>query len=153
MEISVVIPIYNELENLPYLLDEVTKTLKNSFKTYEIIFVNDGSTDGSYELLEKIKLSNSFTKVFHILENSGQSAAIDLGFKKATGDLILLMDGDLQTDPNDVTELIKYIPEYDFVNGCRIKRSDGLKRDLASKIGNGFRNFITGDRDAKYFND
>ncbi|MGL5054465.1 MAG: glycosyltransferase family 2 protein [Fusobacteriaceae bacterium] len=145
MEISAVIPIYNEKENILAMLERVESAFKKEFKDYEIIFVNDGSNDGSYEILNKIKLENKNIRVYHFVQNKGQSAALDAGFQKAEGDLILMMDGDLQTDPEDVYKLLKFIPEYDFVNGKRATREDGFKRKLASTIGNGFRNFVTGD--------
>ncbi|MEG0645423.1 MAG: glycosyltransferase family 2 protein [Cetobacterium sp.] len=145
MEISAVIPIYNEKDNIYPMLEAVETALRKGFKNYEIIFVNDGSKDGSYEILEEVKKNNFNVKVYHFTKNNGQSAAIEAGFKKAKGDLVLMMDGDLQTDPEDVYELLKYIPEYDMVNGKRATREDGFKRKLASKIGNGFRNFVTGD--------
>lgn len=145
MEISAVVPVYNEVENIPHSFEKIKKALEKGFKEFEIIFVNDGSCDGSYELLEEMKKKESCLKAFHILENSGQTAGIELGFKMAKGDLILVMDGDLQTDPNDLYKMLEYIPKYDFVNGWREKRNDGFKRALASKIGNGFRNFVTGD--------
>ncbi|WP_297598273.1 glycosyltransferase family 2 protein [uncultured Cetobacterium sp.] len=145
MEISAVIPVYNEKDNIYPMVDAVETALKKGFKNYEIIFVNDGSKDGSYEVLEELKKNNLNIKVYHFTKNNGQSAAIEAGFKKASGELVLMMDGDLQTDPEDVYELLKYIPEYDMVNGKRATREDGFKRKLASKIGNGFRNFVTGD--------
>lgn len=145
MEISVVIPVFNEKENISPMVNRIEEVFCNNFKSYEIIFVNDGSYDGTYEKLEKIKKINSHVKAFHFTENNGQSAAIDAGFKKSIGDLVLMMDGDMQTDPEDVLELIKYIPKYDMINGKRTTREDGFKRKLASKIGNSFRNFITGD--------
>ena len=145
MEISAVIPVYNEKDNIYPMVDAVETALKKGFKNYEIIFVNDGSKDGSYEVLVALKKNNLNIKVYHFTKNNGQSAAIEAGFKKASGELVLMMDGDLQTDPEDVYELLKYIPEYDMVNGKRATREDGFKRKLASKIGNGFRNFVTGD--------
>ncbi|MBC2850157.1 glycosyltransferase family 2 protein [Cetobacterium sp. 8H] len=145
MEISAVIPVYNEKENIYPMAEAVEVALKKGFKNYEIIFVNDGSKDGSYEILEELKNNNLNVRVYHFTKNNGQSAAIEAGFKKSKGNLVLMMDGDLQTDPEDVYELLKYIPEYDMVNGKRATREDGFKRKLASKIGNGFRNFVTGD--------
>lgn len=145
MEISVVIPVYNEKENIYPMAEAVEKALKKEFENYEIIYINDGSNDGSKEELNKLASENKNIKAFHFTKNNGQSAAIDAGFQKSTGELVLMMDGDMQTDPEDVYELLKYIPEFDMVNGKRATREDGLKRKLASKIGNGFRNFVTGD--------
>lgn len=145
MEISAVIPVYNEKDNIIPMTKRVETAFKKSFKEYEIIFINDGSNDGSYEVLNELSEINKNVKVYHFTKNNGQSAAIDAGFQKSQGELVLMMDGDLQTDPEDVYRLLEYIPEYDVVNGKRETREDGFKRKLASKIGNGFRNFVTGD--------
>lgn len=145
MEISVVIPVYNELENIMPMVERIEISLNKTFKEYEIIFVNDASNDGSYELLEKLKIENPHVVPYHFEKNSGQSAGIDCGFKKSKGNLVVMMDGDLQTDPEDIHELLKYVPEYDMVNGKRATREDGFKRKLASKLGNGFRNLVTND--------
>ncbi|MBC2856866.1 MAG: glycosyltransferase family 2 protein [Cetobacterium sp.] len=145
MELSVVIPVYNEFENINPMIEKLEISLNKGFVDYEIIFINDGSTDGSKELLEKLKIENHRVVPYHFTKNNGQSAGIAAGFEMAKGDLVLMMDGDLQTDPEDIYELIKYIPEYDMVNGKRATREDGLKRKLASTIGNGFRNLVTGD--------
>ncbi|MGL4977141.1 MAG: glycosyltransferase family 2 protein [Cetobacterium sp.] len=145
MEISAVIPVYNEKENILPMIQKIEEAFKKGFKSFEIIFVNDGSNDGSYEILNNFQKNNPNVKAFHFVQNKGQSAALDAGFQKASGDLVLMMDGDLQTDPEDVYKLLEFIPEYDMVNGKRATREDGLKRKIASTIGNGFRNFVTGD--------
>ena len=145
MEISAVIPVYNEKDNITPMAERVETAFKKGFKEYEIIFVNDGSHDSSYEVLNSLKEINKNVKVYHFTKNNGQSAAIDAGFQKSQGDLVLMMDGDLQTDPEDVYKLLEYISDYDVVNGKRATREDGFKRKLASKVGNGFRNFVTGD--------
>lgn len=145
MEISIVIPVFNEIENLIPMINKIEKSLKNRFNEYEIIFVNDGSTDGSYEVLEKLKLENKNVFPFHLIKNSGQSAALAVGFKKSKGELVVMMDGDLQTDPEDIHILLKHIPEYDMVNGYRSTREDGINRQITSKIANSIRNWITKD--------
>ncbi len=145
MEISVVVPVYNELENIVPMVEKVTASLSKKFKDYEIVFVNDASTDGSYELLEKLKKENPHVVPYHFVKNAGQSAGIAAGFQMAKGELVVMMDGDLQTDPEDIHKLLEYIPEYDMVNGRRATREDGWKRKLASRIGNGFRNWVTQD--------
>ncbi|MGL5744269.1 MAG: glycosyltransferase, partial [Cetobacterium sp.] len=132
MEISAVIPVYNEKDNILPMVERIEAAFQKGFKKYEIIFVNDGSNDGSYEILNTLKMKKPNVKVYHFIKNSGQSAAIDAGFQKAEGNLVLMMDGDLQTDPEDVYKLLEYIPEYDVVNGRRATREDGFKRKLAS---------------------
>lgn len=143
--ISVVAPVYNEKDNIPIFIKKVEEALKKAFKSYEIILVDDGSTDGSREILDKEAEKNGHLKVYHFTKNNGQTAALDAGFKKCTGDLILMMDADLQTDPNDLYILLKYIDEYDMINGKRETREDGIKRKIASFIGNTIRNIITKD--------
>lgn len=145
LELSVVIPAYNERENILLLAEKVNDAVKKYFNTYEIIFIDDGSTDGSDEAFAQACTSYDAVKVFYFTQNNGQSAAIAAGFEMAQGNLILLMDGDMQTDPEDIAVLMQYIPEYDFVNGIRAQRNDGFKRKLASVLGNGFRNLVTGD--------
>lgn len=143
--ISVVAPIFNEEENILRFIKKVEDVLKKGFKSYEIVLVNDGSTDKSKEILDREAEKNGHLKVYHFTKNNGQTAALDAGFKKCTGDLILMMDSDLQTDPNDLYVLLKYIDRYDMVNGKRITREDGIKRKISSFVGNTVRNIITGD--------
>lgn len=143
--ISVVAPVYNEKDNVSRFIEKVENSLKKSFDSYEIILVNDGSTDGSKEILNEEAKKNGHVKVFHFTKNNGQTAALDFAFKKASGDLVLMMDSDLQTDPEDVYTLLPYIKEYDMVNGKRETREDGLKRKISSVVGNSVRNYITGD--------
>ncbi len=143
--ISVVAPIFNEEENIIRFIRKVEEVLKKGFKSYEIVLVNDGSTDKSKEILDREAENNGHLKVYHFTKNNGQTAALDAGFKNCTGDLILMMDSDLQTDPNDLYVLLKYIDRYDMVNGKRITREDGIKRKISSFVGNTVRNIITGD--------
>ncbi|MCI6152539.1 MAG: glycosyltransferase family 2 protein [Fusobacterium perfoetens] len=143
--ISVVAPVYNEKDNVSRFIEKVENSLKKGFDSYEIILVNDGSTDGSKEILNEEAKKNGHVKVFHFTKNNGQTAALDFAFKKASGDLVLMMDSDLQTDPEDVYTLLPYIKEYDMVNGKRETREDGLKRKISSVVGNSVRNYITGD--------
>lgn len=143
--ISVVAPVFNEEENILRFIKKVEEVLKKGFKSYEIVLVNDGSTDRSKEILDREAENNGHLKVYHFTKNNGQTAALDAGFKKCTGDLILMMDSDLQTDPNDLYILLKYIDRYDMVNGKRITREDGIKRKISSFVGNTVRNIITGD--------
>lgn len=143
--ISVVAPVYNEKDNISRFIEKVENSLKKGFDSYEIILVNDGSTDGSKEILNEEAKKNGHVKVYHFTKNNGQTAALDFAFKKASGDLVLMMDSDLQTDPEDVYTLLPYIKEYDMVNGKRETREDGLKRKISSIVGNSVRNYITGD--------
>ena len=143
--ISVVAPVFNEKENIQRFISKVEEALKKEFDSYEIVLVDDGSSDGSYEILDEEAKKNGHVKVFHFTENNGQTAALDAAFKQCTGDLVLMMDSDLQTDPNDLYLLLGYLGDYDMVNGRRETREDGFIRKISSFIGNAVRNFITGD--------
>ena len=145
MEISFVVPIFNEEENIPILVEKLESAVKDKFKEYEFILVNDGSTDKSREILNELADRKEYLKLIHFKKNCGQSAALSAGFKYCSGEIVVSMDGDLQTDPKDISLLIPYLKEYDMVNGMREKRQDGLYRKLVSVIGNSFRNFITKD--------
>ena len=143
--ISVIAPIYNEKENIELLVEKIKTTLKNRFTSYEIILVDDGSTDGSSELIEKIASTDPHIKDYHFTKNNGQTAALSAGFKYCTGDIVVTMDSDLQTDPEDIYLMLPYLDKYDMVNGKRTTREDGFKRKISSLIGNEVRNFITKD--------
>ena len=145
IEISVIIPVYNEKENIVPMIGQIENALKKQFTSYEIIYVNDGSTDGSEELLNQIAKNNKSVVPYHFTSNNGQTAALAAGFKKCRGDLVVTMDGDMQTDPEDIYVLLPHIKNFDMVNGKRATREDGISRKIASKIGNGIRNWITDD--------
>lgn len=146
VELSVVVPIYNEKENLLRLYSAITSALQDAIEDYEIILVNDGSTDGSTEQINHITKLDSKVKAIHFEWNCGQTAAIFAGMKNSLGRYLALIDADLQTDPNDILTLITYMDDYDFANGMRVSRQDTWLRKISSKIGNGVRNWITGDK-------
>ena len=143
--ISVIAPVYNEEENIKRFIEKVEKALKKGFDSYEIVLINDGSTDGSKEVLDEEAKKNGHIKVYHFTKNNGQTAALAAGFKVCTGELVVTMDSDLQTDPEDIYVLLAYINEYDMVNGRRATREDGIKKKISSFVGNTIRNLITGD--------
>ena len=143
MEISVIAPIYNEKENINRLIENVEKVLKNNFKTYEILLINDGSTDGSRKILDD--LNNENVRVVHFEKNCGQTAATAAGFKYSKGNIIVTIDADLQTDPEDIMVLYQYLENYDMINGRRATREDGIVKKVSSWVGNTARNLITGD--------
>ncbi|MBO9131210.1 glycosyltransferase family 2 protein [Bacillus sp. 165] len=145
LELSVVVPVYNEKDNLRNLHTAITEALDGRIEDFEIIIVNDGSTDGGDVQLDRMSELDSRLKVIHFENNCGQTAAIYAGLRRAKGRYIALIDGDLQTDPNDILKLMHYMNEYDFVNGMRVKRQDTGLRKVSSKVGNGVRNWITGD--------
>ncbi|QMS86837.1 glycosyltransferase family 2 protein [Nostoc edaphicum CCNP1411] len=137
-DVSVVLPIHDEVESLPLLLEAIASTLSSSQVNYEIICVDDGSTDGSGEFLKKEAQIRTNLKVVILRRNYGQTAAMAAGFYYAVGKAIVTLDADLQNDPADIPMLLAKLDEgYDLVSGWRQKRQDGaVNRLLPSKIAN-----------------
>lgn len=146
LELSVVVPIYNERDDLIRLYFAITDALNEKIGPFELVLVDDGSTDGSGAELDKLAASDSRIRVVHFERNCGQTAAISAGLKAAEGKYVAIMDGDLQTFPEDILVLMGYMDRYDFANGTRVRRQDTWLKKISSKIGNGVRNWITGDR-------
>jgi glycosyltransferase involved in cell wall biosynthesis len=146
MDISVVLPIYNERENIDPLLDELERALGPTGKSFEVIAVDDGSRDGTVEVLRKAAADRSYLKVLFFRRNSGQAAAFDAGFRAASGDLVITMDADRQNDPADIPMMIAKLGEgFDVVTGWRKKRRDGLfLRTVPSRIANYIIRRLTG---------
>ncbi len=143
--ISVVIPLYNEEENVEELHRRLKEVLERLPLEYEIIYVDDGSTDRTLELLEGISSSESRVLVLSLRRNFGQTAAFAAGFDFASGDVIITMDGDLQNDPKDIPKLLERIDGYDLVSGWRKKRKDPfLTRRLPSMVANWLISTVTG---------
>jgi len=147
-KISVTIPIYNEKENLPYLYDKLVAALNRLENTWECIFVNDGSDDGSHEILDRIVEKDQRVRVIHFRRNYGQTAAMQAGFDYADGDIIVPMDGDLQNDPEDIGKMIDKLNEgYDVVSGWRKNRKDkAIRRVFISRVANLIISILTGVR-------
>ncbi len=145
-DLSVVVPIYNEVESLPKLVLALEKALDPMGWSYEIICVDDGSQDGTTQLLKELTLIHSQLKAVILRRNYGQTPAMAAGFKYAQGQLIVTMDGDLQNDPGDISNLIAKLNEgYDLVSGWRKNRQDNnLSRVLPSKIANLLIGSVTG---------
>ena len=145
-KISIVIPVYNEEENVPLLYEKLKKVLEELPYDYEIIFVDDGSTDGTRRKLEEIAKKDKKVKVIEFARNFGQTAAMAAGMDYATGDVIITMDGDLQNDPEDIPRLLEKMKEgYDVVSGWRKNRKDAaVSRKLPSKIANWLIGKLTG---------
>ena len=145
-ELSIVLPMYNEVENVVPLLGEIEAALGNT--TFEVIAVDDGSRDGTRELLKKLTKEKSYLRVVLFRRNSGQSAAFDAGFRHATGRVVVTMDADRQNDPNDVLRLVKKLEDgFDVVTGWRKDRKDGMfLRKVPSKIANWFIRKVTGTK-------
>jgi glycosyltransferase involved in cell wall biosynthesis len=147
-DLSVVFPVYNEEENVPILLDEIRKALDGLGLTYEIVAVDDGSTDRSLEVLRSSVEKHPMLRVLALEKNSGQTAALDAAWRGARGTLVVSLDADLQNDPADIPKMLAKLRESnsDMVIGVRVNRRDTWSRRMQSKIGNGVRNWITGDQ-------
>ena len=144
MKISVVIPVFNELESLPGLVEELKINL-NKFKEWEVIFVDDGSSDKSNNWLFKLSNENDNFKLIQFFRNYGKSAALSEGFKNAKGDYIITMDADLQDDPAEIPNLINKLEEgWDLVSGWKKNRLDPLNKTLPSKLFNFVTRIVTG---------
>ncbi len=145
--ISVVIPLYNEEENVQELHAQLTEVMQSLGRDYEVIYVDDGSTDRTLSLLEELASQDHHVVVLSLRRNFGQTAAFAAGFDFAGGDVIVTMDGDLQNDPKDIPRLLSHIDGYDLVSGWRKKRRDPfLTRRLPSRIANWLISTVTGVR-------
>ncbi|MCZ6622873.1 MAG: glycosyltransferase family 2 protein [Deltaproteobacteria bacterium] len=145
MELSIIIPVYNEEESLEPLIQETSSVLKSLGKSYEIILVDDGSTDGTYPILSRLHKNESRLKVLRLKRNFGQTAAFAAGLAYAQGEVIVAMDGDGQNDPKDIPGLINKLDEgFDLVSGWRHPRQDPLwSRRIPSRIANGLISWLT----------
>ena len=147
MDISIVVPVYNEQENIALLVEEIEQVLSNlDNKEYEMIFVNDGSVDGTKDKLKELTTKYSSLKAINLRKNFGQTSAMVAGFDQALGNVIISMDGDRQNDPRDIPNLLIKIDEgYDIVSGWRKDRKDNLvSRRLPSIIANKIISIATG---------
>lgn len=146
MDVSIVVPIYNEEENIPALHEKITGSMGGSGLDYELILVDDGSSDRSFLLLSDLAAGDPRVKVIRFRRNFGQTAAMAAGFDAARGRVVVPMDGDLQNDPKDIVRLLAKIDEgYDVVSGWRKDRQDTfINRKLPSMIANGIISSLTG---------
>jgi glycosyltransferase involved in cell wall biosynthesis len=147
MDLSIVIPIKDEKDNLPRLHERLTDALRSSPSSYEIVLVDDGSSDGSHLVMAQMAALDARVKVVRLRRNFGQSAAMQAGIDYAVGDVIVTMDGDLQNDPNDIPMLVKTLNDggYDAVFGLRANRQDTfINRKLPSTLGNWLIRKVTG---------
>lgn len=143
--LSLVIPIYNEEENIDPLYSEILSGVKGKYRDLEIIFINDGSADSSFQKLKNLNKKDKQVKIINFRKNFGQSNAISAGFDYCRGDIIVTLDGDLQNDPADIPRVVEKVLEgYDIVNGWRKKRKDKLiTKKIPSFFGNKLISFIT----------
>ena len=146
-ELSVIIPVYNEDENILPLFDELNTVLPALHRTYEILFVDDGSTDATFSRLLALHERDRAVRIVRFRRNFGQSAAMKAGFDHARGRIIVTMDADLQNDPHDIPALLDRLEQedYDVVCGWRHTRNDSLSKKTSSRIANRFRTLLTGE--------
>ena len=146
-KVSIVIPIYDEEGSIPELYASVKKVMESTSYPWELVFIDDGSRDGSLRLLEEIQKGDARVIVVAFRRNFGQTAALAAGFDYSTGDVVVTMDGDLQNDPADIPMMLGIIKDCDVVSGWRKKRKDPfLTRRLPSRLANGLISFVTGVR-------
>ncbi|MGB1103181.1 MAG: glycosyltransferase family 2 protein [Crocinitomicaceae bacterium] len=146
MDISVVVPLFNEEESLPELHAWIKRVMKENKFTYEVIFVNDGSTDGSWKMIENLCEVESEVRGIKFQRNYGKSAALHVGFQATNGKVVITMDADLQDSPDEIPELYKMIKEdgFDLVSGWKKKRYDPLSKTIPTKIYNGVNRMMSG---------
>ena len=146
MDLSVIIPLFNEVESLPELLRWISKVMEANRFSYEIILIDDGSNDGSWQLIEKVAEVDPHVKGVRFRRNYGKSAALHTGFEEAQGDVVITMDADLQDSPEEIPGLYAMVREegYDLVSGWKKKRFDPLSKTIPSKLYNATASYVTG---------
>ena len=154
MDISVVIPLYNEDESLPELYDWIERVMSANNYSFEVIFVNDGSTDRSWEVINELAARSEHVKGIKFRRNYGKSPALFCGFKEAQGDVVITMDADLQDSPDEIPGLYKMIMEekYDLVSGYKQKRHDPLSKTIPTKLFNATARKVSGIHNLHDFN-
>lgn len=154
MDISIVIPLYNEEESILELHDWIERVMNENKFTYEIIFVNDGSTDNSWLIIEELQKRSAFVHGIKFRRNYGKSPALFCGFKRVKGDVVITMDADLQDSPDEIPELYRMIKEdgYDLVSGYKQKRYDPLSKTLPTKLFNATARKVSGVHNLHDFN-
>ena len=154
MDISVVIPLYNEEESLPELFAWIQRVMTQNNFSYEVIFVNDGSTDRSWQVIEELAAQNDTVKGIKFRRNHGKSPALYCGFKRAQGNVVITMDADLQDSPDEIPELYRMITEdgYDLVSGYKKKRYDPLSKTIPTKLFNATARAVSGIKNLHDFN-
>ena len=147
MDISVIVPLFNEAESLPVLHEWIVRVMRENNFSYEIIFINDGSTDTSWQVIKQLREQNEHVHGICFRRNYGKSAALYCGFDAAQGDVVITMDADLQDSPDEIPELYRMITEerYDLVSGWKQKRYDNkLTKNIPSKLFNATARWVTG---------
>ena len=145
LQLSVVVPAYNEVENTPVLVAELLTALAATGRTWELLLIDDGSADGTGEAMETAAAAEPRIRVLRLARNAGQSAALAAGLVRARGEVIVTLDADLQNDPADIPKLLAALEGADVVSGVRAKRSDTWIRLVSSRIANATRRAALGD--------
>ena len=140
-DISIVVPVFNEVDNIEPLSHAIIKTMQG--RNYEVVFVDDGSTDGSTQKLREWCAQRTNFRTVHFKKNAGQTAAMDAGFRHAAGKYVVSMDADMQNDPADIPKLIEKLNTFDMVCGWRQKRNDPWIKRISSKVANYIRNKLS----------
>ncbi|HHT9124019.1 MAG TPA: glycosyltransferase family 2 protein [Candidatus Wunengus sp. YC63] len=140
-DISIVVPVYNEVDNVEPLSHAIINAMQG--KNYEVVFVDDGSTDGSTQKLREWCAQHTNFRTVHFKKNAGQTAAMDAGFRHAAGKYVVSMDADMQNDPADIPKLIEKLNTFDMVCGWRQKRNDPWIKRISSKVANYIRNKLS----------
>ena len=154
MNISVIVPLYNEAESLPELTEWIQRVMKKNGFSYEIIFINDGSTDNSWDVIEQLCGKDANIHGIKFRRNYGKSPALYCGFERAKGDVVITMDADLQDSPDEIPELYRMIKEegYDLVSGYKQKRYDPLSKTIPTKLFNATARRVSGIKNLHDFN-
>ena len=154
MDISVIVPLYNEDESIPELYEWIARVMNEKHFSYEVIFVNDGSTDHSWDVISKLSQEHPQVKGIKFRRNYGKSPALYCGFKEAKGDVVITMDADLQDSPDEIPELYQMIAVdgYDLVSGYKQKRYDPLSKTLPTKLFNATARKVSGIKNLHDFN-
>ena len=154
MDISVVVPLYNEAESLPELAAWIERVMKEHGFTYEVLFINDGSTDNSWDVIKNLSEKNPALKGVSFRRNYGKSPALNTGFERVQGDVVITMDADLQDSPDEIPELYRMITEdgYDLVSGWKKKRYDPLSKTIPTKLFNATARKVSGIHNLHDFN-
>ena len=154
MDISVVIPLYNEAESLPELAAWIERVMTDHDFTYEVIFVDDGSTDDSWKVIRDLTKKNPALHGISFRRNYGKSPALNTGFKAAQGDVVITMDADLQDSPDEIPELYRMVMTdgYDLVSGWKRKRYDPLSKTIPTKLFNATARKVSGIKNLHDFN-
>jgi glycosyltransferase involved in cell wall biosynthesis len=142
-ELSVVLPAFNEEESLPQVWSEVSGVLDALGRSAEVIFVDDGSADATPDLVRSFRAADSRVRLIRLAANAGLSAALDAGFARARGRIVITLDSDLQNDPRDIPRMLDALEGYDAVTGWRQRRDDPWLKRISSRIANGVRNAVT----------